>query len=61
MFQFFADDPKIVYSVGWSCIGITLIMMLVNITVMLVKTYRTLRLTFKRLIFKLRIKSLIRR
>ena len=57
LFHFFTDDPVSAYNVGWSCIGITLIMMLVNIIVVLVKTFIDVKFALKKLIFRLRNRS----
>ncbi len=40
LFHYFAEDPLAAYNVGWSCIGIMTLLMLVNaivVTVMIIK------------------------
>ncbi len=58
LFHFFAEDPDSAYNVGWSCIGITLIMMLVNVVIVLVKTFKDIRFAIKKLIYRIRHRAL---
>ncbi len=58
LFHFFADDPDSAYNVGWSCIGITMIMMLVNVVIVIVKTFKDVKLAIKKLIYRIRMRSM---
>ncbi len=58
LFHFFAEDPDSAYNVGWSCIGITLLMMLVNIVIVLAKTFLDVRFATKKLIYRIRLRNL---
>ncbi len=54
LFQSFADDPDASYNVGWSCIAITMIMMLVNVVIVIVKTFKDVKFAIKKLIYRIR-------
>ena len=54
LFHFFAEDPVSAYNAGWSCIAVTMTMILVNVGVVLVKTFKDLKLAVRKLMFRLR-------
>lgn len=57
LFHFFNDDPTSAYTVGWSCILIMITMMLVNVVVVLAKSFKGIRLFIKRIIMRLRLRK----
>ncbi len=52
LFHFFDEDPVSAYNVGFSCIGVMMIMIFVNVVVVLVKTIRDLYFFIRRIVLR---------
>lgn len=60
LYHFFDEDPLSSYYVGWSCIGITSLMMVVNVFIMIGFTIRNFRAAVIKVLYRLRLRSRMR-
>ena len=48
LFTDFVEDPEMQYNLGWSIIGVTIINILVNMSIMVWLSFRQLKLAFRK-------------